>query len=432
LKSLPPINLVRQLLISEIFPPRTGGSGRWFAEIYRRLPREQYFVAPGECAADTHVIDQHPAIIGRLPLSLPEWGIRSWQGLRGYWRAWRATAKLVRANRIDRLHCGRMLPEGWIAWLLNHSHGIPYVCYVHGEETSYGIHSRELGWMMRRVLRGSDLLVANSQNTAAILRREWSVPEAKLQVLHPGVDTDLFQPAERNADLRRQLGWGERPVVLTVGRLQKRKGHDILLQALPEIIRRVPELLYVIVGEGEERPRLERLIAELQLECHVQMLGELQDQPLVEAYQQCDLFVLPNRDVAGDIEGFGMVLLEAQACGRAVIAGDSGGTAETMQPNISGLILDCTQPKTLEHSIPELLLDTECRRAMGRAGRTWTEAHFAWPALAQAAALLLDPQSQADLHDPLHNPPNTSSSSDDKNHQTLDRRTSAEPAAHSK
>jgi phosphatidyl-myo-inositol dimannoside synthase len=382
---------VRQLLISEVFPPRTGGSGRWFWEIYRRLPREQYFVAPGECQTSTQDIDKHPMIVGRLPLSLPEWGLRKLQGLRGYWRAWRATANVVKANRIDRLHCGRMLPEGWIAWLLKKSHGLSYVCYVHGEETSYGVHSRELGWMMRRVLCGADLLIANSQNTASILRGDWSVPEEKLRVLHPGVDTDQFTPADRNSELRQELGWGERSVILTVGRLQMRKGHDVLLQAMPAIIKQVPDALYVIVGEGEERPRLERIIAELRLESYVQMVGEMQDLPLVKAYQQCDLFVLPNRDVDGDIEGFGMVLLEAQACGRPVIAGDSGGTAETMQVGTSGLVLDCTSPDALERAIPELLLDLQRRMAMGSAGRHWTETHFAWPALTLAATELLDP-----------------------------------------
>lgn len=388
---------MRQLLISEIFPPRTGGSGRWFSEIYRRLPREQYFVAPGECQVSTHDIDKHPMIVGRLPLSLGEWGVRKLQGLREYWRAWRATAKIVKANRIDRLHCGRMLPEGWIAWLLKKSHGLPYVCYVHGEETSYGVHSRELGWMMRRVLRDADLLIANSQNTASILRGEWSVPQQKLRVLHPGVDTDQFVPADRNSALREKLGWGERPVVLTVGRLQKRKGHDVLLDAMPVIIQQVPDVLYVIVGEGEERHRLERIIADLKLESHVQMAGEFQDQALIEAYQQCDLFVLPNRNVDGDIEGFGMVLLEAQACSRPVIAGDSGGTAETMQVGKTGLILDCTTPAELERVIPGLLLDSQKMAAMGSAGRAWTEMHFAWPALTMAAAELLDPIAKSNV-----------------------------------
>jgi len=100
--------------------------------------------------------------------------------------------------------------------------------------------------------------------------------------------------------------------------------------------------------------------------------------------------VLPNRNVDGDIEGFGMVLLEAQACGRPVIAGNSGGTTETMRVGSTGLILNCESPVELERVIPELLLDPARLSSMGRAGRHWTETHFAWPALTLAAAELLE------------------------------------------
>ena len=401
---------MRQLLISEIFPPRTGGSGRWFWEIYQRLPREEYYVAPGETNVSMNESSQHPMIVSRLPLSLPDWGLRSTRGLRGYWRAWQAVSQVAREYRIDRLHCGRMLPEGWIAWLLKKSRGTPYLCYVHGEEASYGALSRELGWMMRRVLRGADLLIANSHNTARILREQWQVPDAKLRVLHPGVDTRQFTPAPRDREMRRRLGWDDRPVILTVGRLQTRKGHDMMLRALPAIAAQLPEVLYAIVGEGEERARLQTLIDELRLERHARLLGELQNEALTQAYQQCDLFVLPNRDIQGDIEGFGMVLLEAQACGRPVVAGDSGGTAETMQVGVTGLLLDCETPVELEQAIPTLLKDASRCRTMGEAGRQWVESRFAWPPLAEQAASLLA-MSQPESRPMASHRPATASSS---------------------
>ena len=247
---------MRQLLISEIFPPRTGGSGRWFWEIYSRLSRDEFFVAPGETDLPAEEIDSQAMILARVPLSFSEWGIRSLSAMRAYWRAARSIARLVRGHRIDRIHCGRMLPEGWIAWMLKKWHGTPYLCYVHGEETSYGVHSRELGWMMRRVLKGSDYLVANSLNTASILQKDWGVPETKICVLHPGADTDRFLPVSQNCTIRQKLDWEDKLVVLTVGRLQQRKGHDMLLRAMPAIIAAVPNVVYAIVGEGEEREKI--------------------------------------------------------------------------------------------------------------------------------------------------------------------------------
>ena len=147
--------------------------------------------------------------------------------------------------------------------------------------------------------------------------------------------------------MRARLGWGERRVVLTVGRLQKRKGHDMMIRALPAIRRAVPDVLYAIVGDGEERAALEQLAEQEGVRQSVQFLGEVDDETLVRCYQQCDLFALPNRQVGGDIEGFGMVLLEAQACGRPVLAGASGGTAETMRVPETGRVVPCDRPQEL-------------------------------------------------------------------------------------
>lgn len=388
----PDVSLPKILLLSEIFPPRVGGSGRWFWEIYRRLPRERVVVAAGqhpqqEAFDAAHDVDMN---VARVPLTLDAWGIRSLRGLRGYARAYRAVRSLSRREGIEWIHCGRLLPEGWIAWLLGKRYGLPYLCYVHGEETSYGVLSRELGWMMRRVLAGAKCVIANSHNTAGILCKSWDVPEAKLHVLHPGADTDQFVPAPRDAAARRRLGWNDRPVVLTVGRLQRRKGHDVVIQALAAVRRAIPDVLYAIVGDGEERGALEQFVRQEGAADHVQFLGELVEDRLVECYQQCDLFVLANREINGDIEGFGMVLLEAQACGKPVVAGASGGTAETMNVPETGVVVPCEGPEALAEVIVDLLSDAERRERMGQEARTWTVAHFGWEALSQQARALFE------------------------------------------
>jgi len=197
------------------------------------------------------------------------------------------------------------------------------------------------------------------------------------------VDVDRFVPVPRSAEVRRRLGWGDRRVVLTVGRLQKRKGHDMLIRALASVRQAVPDVLYSIVGDGDQRPGLERLAGELGLAAHVQFLGEVDDTRLVECYQQCDLFVLPNREVDGDIEGFGMVLLEAQACGKPVIAGASGGTAETMCAPETGRIVPCQKPEPLGQVVAELLASPAARDRMGQAARQWAANRFGWESLAR-------------------------------------------------
>lgn len=382
--------LVSILLISEIFPPKTGGSGRWFWEIYRRLARKDVVIAAGTDPRQDSFDLTHDLRVTRVPLTLKSWGISSAAGLRDYWRAHRQVRRIVKEQSVHYVHCGRVLPEGWLAWLLNRTRNLPYVCYVHGEEMNYAASSRELSWMMRRVLRRASHVVANSRNTQRLLEVDWNVPASRVQLLHPGVDTERFVPADWDLQHRTQLGWFDRPVVLTVGRLQKRKGHDQMIRALPLVRQAVPNVLYAIVGDGEERPLLQDLVSREGVKEHVQFLGEICDEDLMRCYQQCDLFILPNRQVGQDIEGFGMVLLEAQASGKPVIAGDSGGTSETMRIPETGVVIHCETPGPIARTVIELIRDADRRACMGRAGRSWVVENFDWTALSHQAASLFN------------------------------------------
>jgi phosphatidylinositol alpha-1,6-mannosyltransferase len=376
------------LLLTEIFPPKTGGSGRWFWEVYRRLPRNRVLIAAGEDARQEAFDRSHDLRLVRLPLTFPTWGLLSTQGVWHYGRAVQQLLRLVKRERIDAVHCGRCLPEGLIALLLRCLTGFPYLCYAHGEELNYAHFSREFRWLMRSVYRGARLVIANSRNTQRLLLSEWRLPSKRVRLLHPGVDTTRFVPAARDPGMRDRLGWQQRPIVLTVGRLQKRKGHDMLIRALHRVRRRIPNVLYAIAGEGEERPHLEQLVIEEGLSDHVQFLGEPSDQDLVRCYQQCDLFVLPNRQVGKDIEGFGMVLLEAQACGKPVLAGASGGTAETMRQKETGLVVSCDQPEPLADGVIEFLGAPDRLGQMGRAARSWVVERFDWASLTRRAEQL--------------------------------------------
>jgi len=381
------------LLISENFPPRTGGSSRWFWEIYRRLPREDYIIAAGEDQGQEEVDGSHDLRLVRVPLTMPEWGIRSLTGLRSYWQALIAVRKIVKIFGVKSIHCGRSLPEGWLAWMLKQRYGIPYACYVHGEEMNTASSSREFSWMTDRVFQSADFVIANSRNTAGIIVDQWNLPRDRIRLLNPGVDVNYFLPARPNAIVRAALNWGDRPVILTVGRLQKRKGHDQLIRALNRIVNFFPNVLYAIVGDGEERPFLENLVQQEGFAEHVQFLGEVDDQDLVNCYQQCDLFVLPNRQVDGDFEGFGMVLVEAQACGKPVVAGASGGTAETMRIPETGRCISCDSHEDLARVIIELLKDHKLRIAMGVKARQWVVERFDWDSLARQAEQIFNRES---------------------------------------
>lgn len=389
----------RTLLLSEIFPPTHGGSGRWFWEIYRRFPQERVTCLVGTHPDQLEFDAAHEMDVVREHLTQSEWGIARLAGWKQYLGNLKKLRRVVRDREVDRIQCGRCLPEGWLAWLMKRTSGIPYECYVHGEDVETAACSRELRWMVRRILGSADRLIANSHNTASLLETQWNVPTDRITVLHPGVDTQRFQPAARCDETRGQLGWRHHTVILTVGRLQRRKGQDMMIRALPMIREAIPNVLYAIVGDGEERASLEELANAEGVPDAVQFLGGIDDAQMISAYQQCDLFALPNRTVGRDIEGFGMVLLEAQACGRPVSAGKSGGTAETMKLHETGVVVPCETPEPLAEAVAKLLLDPRTLNEMGAAGREWATTNFDWDSLARKASGLFFGDT---MTDPIH------------------------------
>jgi phosphatidyl-myo-inositol dimannoside synthase len=377
------------MLITEVFPPQTGGSGRWLWEIYRRLTCSQLTIAAG-AQTDDRVFDQsHRLDVHRLPMSFPTWGVAGRNGLASYCSLVGSLSSLVRRYNPDQIHTGKVLPEGLAAWCLNKRFGKPYLVYVHGEELNISARSRELRFLTKWVLRRARKVIANSHNTAELLKQDWGATHHQIEVMHPGVDIERYRPSDQTR-LRSELGWQDRTVIITVGRLQKRKGQDQLIRCLPAIRHEYPNILYSIVGDGSEKPALEGLVKELDIADCVEFRGEVSDDEMLKCYQHSDIFVLPNRTIDGDFEGFGMVLLEAQACGKPVITGTSGGTGEAMMDGTTGLRVNCDSVPELTKAINRLLGDKEVRDRMGATGRDWTCSKFSWEALVKQAGSVFE------------------------------------------
>jgi phosphatidyl-myo-inositol dimannoside synthase len=380
------------LLVSDLFPPRTGGSGRWLWELYRRLEGVRIQIAAGE-APDSELFDRgSPVPIVRLPLSFRNWGISNPRAALQYGRATRLISRLIRDVRPEVIHCGKCLPEGFIASLMKRRHGTSFACFVHGEELTLAATSRELSWLTRRVLRDAAHVIANSAHSKMLLRN-WGLADDKVTVMHPGVDTSRFVPSSADVEARKRLGWLDRTVILTVGALQKRKGQDMMIRALPAIRARFPRVLYSIVGEGWEHTYLERLADELGVRDRVEFRGVPTDLELVTCYQQCDLFALPNRQVGWDIEGFGIVLLEAQACGKPVITGSSGGTCEAIGPGETGLVIPCETVEPVVSAVCNMLEHPDRGVHMGTRGRERMVSQFDWRVVSRQAQAIFGPPS---------------------------------------
>jgi phosphatidylinositol alpha-1,6-mannosyltransferase len=256
--------------------------------------------------------------------------------------------------------------------------GPPYVCWSHGEDLATAGLSRELKLVTRMVLRGAAASLANSRNTAALLRN-LGVPESGIRVAHPGVDAARFHPGVDGTAVRRRLALGEEDVLLlSVGRLQLRKGHDLTIRAVAQLAAELPRLRYAIVGTGEEEARLRELARAAGVADRVTFAGSVGDEDLPAWYAAADVFVLANRREGEDIEGFGIVFLEAQAAERPVVAGSSGGAPEAIADGETGMLVSGTDAAELAAVLRRLAASRELRARMGSAARERVRSRFTW------------------------------------------------------
>jgi phosphatidylinositol alpha-1,6-mannosyltransferase len=179
---------------------------------------------------------------------------------------------------------------------------------------------------------------------------------------------------------------------LSVGRLVSRKGFDLALQALPLIRQQVPDVHLEIAGDGPERPRLEQMVSELELQTAVTFSGRLSDQELLAAYQHAHLFIMPAREELANasVEGFGIVYLEASACGLPVVATRTGGVAEAVQDGRTGLLIPPDDPIALATAVTTLLQNPEKMHQMGANGREWIANQMNWDVAAQQLSIALE------------------------------------------
>ena len=349
----------KTLLLTENFPPKEGGSGRWFWELYSRLPNDKVLIVANDTPEGREFDKTHELDIVRIELESTEWGLASTKGLGFYWETIRKVLKLVKEHGIEEVHCGRVIPEGVIARALKLLAGARYNCFVHGEDVETAATSREHSLLVKNVCKNASMLICNSENTANIVRKLGFDSGSKCEILHPGVDTSRFEVAAPDTSFRQKMGWSGKRVLLTVGRLQRRKGQDFLIKSMPALLNEFPDLFYAVVGRGECYDELISLVDQHELHDNVCVYPDMDDEALIKCYQQCDIFILPNRTIDNDIEGFGMVLVEAQVCGKPVIAGDSGGTRETMNIGKTGHIIDCSSTENLLNGLSPILRNRE-------------------------------------------------------------------------
>jgi phosphatidylinositol alpha-1,6-mannosyltransferase len=362
------------LVITELFLPTKGGTAVSFDDDFRRLGGKSVHIVTAAVPGDVEFDRDHPNTVHRLKLERSPW-LRP-ESLSMYTRLLWKSLQLASWRRFVAVFAGRALPEGLVALTVGRLRGCNVLIYAHGEElTGWG-----RGWKFRTMcftLRRADHILANSDFTRDTLISLIGVRPERIVMTYPTVDVERLRPGLPFADLRAGIGLADgKRLVLSVGRLQRRKGFDQVVRALPGLVARGIDVHYAIVGIGDDRDYLLGLAREHGVTDRLHLLGHVAPADLPRWYNACDLFAMPNRDINGDTEGFGLVFMEANACAKPVIAGRAGGTGSAVEDGLNGLRVDGEDVAAVEAGIARLLGDPLEARRMGQAGRDRTASRF--------------------------------------------------------
>jgi len=370
---------MRLLFVTQDFPPDVGGIQTYSWEVARRLATQVEaleVVAPRR--PDAESVDRTAPfpitrLLGRpdlLPLSaLPflPFRARSLRANVAFHAQWQTVGASVLSRAVF----------GW-------PHRI--VCAAHGRELlfnpappSSGLDT-EYERLRDFLLRQVDTFLPVSHYTAELLH-DRGVPSSRVHVVPNGTDPKRFRPQD-GTPLRERLGLSDQPLLLTVGRLVPRKGIDTVLRALPSIAERCPDVAYVVVGTGPDRSRLQGLADHLGVQDRVRFVGDVDHDRLPLYYSAADLFVMPAREDPPDVEGFGLVFLEANACGTPVIGARSGGIPDAIHDGETGLLVPPNAPEAFADAAVRVLTDPDLAETLARQGRHRAVNEASWDHIA--------------------------------------------------
>jgi phosphatidylinositol alpha-1,6-mannosyltransferase len=372
------------LCITNDFGPRAGGIETFVIGLIERLPRSRVIVYTS-AQDNSHAYDRKwledygvEVVRDKAKILLPTPGVAY------------CVKALVREREISTVFFGAAAPLGLLSRGLRKAGVKHIVALTHGHEVWWSKvwpFTMAMKFISRHV---NHLTYLGEYTRSAIARSITDQAAASMVKIAPGIDTDHFSPLDAS-ELRRELGLTDKKVIVSVGRLVHRKGQDVLIEAMPSIIKEVPEAHILMIGEGPHRSYLETRVKTLGLQERVTFIGRIQYAELPRYICAGDLFVMPSRSrLAGlEVEGLGIVYLEASACGLPVIAGNSGGAPDAVLAGKTGLVVEGSKKEAVAFAVVELLLDPKRSQAMGLAGREWIIQEWRWDIWSSRFAELL-------------------------------------------
>lgn len=374
--------MIPHLLVTYDFPPIGGGIARWMAELAKRYPAGSLVVSTGQSGDASEIDASFPNRVDRL--AIPSRRLRTIQGIL-LWS--RRVAVLARSTGAEFIWCGNLKPAAYPAkWTMERT-GVPFGILLHGGDLLILQHQIHQSAMKRKtaaaLLGSAAVLVANSEWTrdrclTVLGDLDLEVPADRVRLVPLGADPAFFRAGIDTSDVRHRYGLESGRWLLSVARLTRHKGIDTALKALAQLRDRYADLRYAVVGSGEEQAALELEARELGVADRVRFLTDVPDRDLPALYNCAEVYLGVSRLMEQRVEGFGISLAEASACGLPVIAGRSGGIPAAVRNGETGLLVDAERTDVVVEAVRRLLDDAGLRARLGAAGRRAVEAHYNW------------------------------------------------------
>jgi phosphatidylinositol alpha-1,6-mannosyltransferase len=374
------------LCVTNDFGPRAGGIETFIIGLIERMPKDSVIVYTSAQDKsepyDQQWLDNYgvEVIRDKARILLPTPGVAY------------CVRALIKDRGIKTAFFGAAAPLGLLAPVLRRAGIKRIIALTHGHEVWWS-KVWPFTWAMKSIARNVDHLTYLGEFTRrAISRTINSSAQSAMVKIAPGIDTEHFAPSD-SSELKSQLGITDKKVIVSVGRLVHRKGQDVLIEAMPQILSKIPKAHLLLIGEGPYRQYLEKRAKDLEIDSDITFIGRVMYSDLPKYICLGEVFVMPSRSrLAGlEVEGLGIVYLEASACGLPVIAGNSGGAPDAVIDGVTGVVVDGKDQHVIATSIVNLLEDQEKAREMGRNGREWVINQWRWEIWSEKFRALLKP-----------------------------------------
>jgi phosphatidylinositol alpha-1,6-mannosyltransferase len=358
------------LLTTLEYTPFKGGVANYYANMISNWPGEiEVLTTPGEDERQEDKVTRKKLLNKKF---LPTW-------LPSIFHVWRTISK----KNIDHVMVGHILPLGTAVLVCSKFLNIKYSVFLHGMDICFALKQTRKRQLAIKILTHADSIIcANSYVKDTVKNIVPEKENKRIKTVNPGIAKNIYSPPEKKEmnNLKNKYDLQNDSILFSIGRIVERKGFDKAIEAMPAILKEKNDVIYVIAGAGPDEPLLQNKIKELDpdIQKKILILGKISDDEKWCWLHLCDVFLMPSRDINGDLEGFGIVYLEANLAGKPAVGGDTGGVRDAISHGVNGYLADPNDPKSIAEKVTTLLNNKKLQEEVGRKGRQRAINEFNW------------------------------------------------------